>query len=219
MGLLKKIGDAGKKLSQVSGGVDAELMENGLLGLGTIAEIDEKHLTVSLGGGNEDDRTCAFTVDVALDNTAPFQATCTQRVSSAVFDALQPGRGFVAVRVDPDDHSRIALDTRTDPPVVTLPAAQPGQLTTYDILEQGVPVQVKLAASRFMRMRNAQGVDMYATKFTVLADGRSWEVQLNQPVPAEGVPLLVEGAELPGKMLAGNDQAVVIDWPAATSSA
>ena len=216
MGFLKKLGDAGKKLTLMSEGLDPELMENGLLGLGTIVALEEKHLTVRIGGGDEDDRTCDFTVQVALDNTEPYTTTCTQRVSSAGFDALQPGRGFVAVRVNPDDHSQIALDTRVEPPIVTLPAAGPGDLTTVDILAKGVAARVTVEASAFLRLRNAQGVDMHTIKGAVTLDGQApYVTQFSNPVPAEGGDLLKPGADLPAKALAENAQAVAIDWAAA----
>jgi hypothetical protein len=210
MGLFKKLGKA-------AGVVSPKLMEHGLLGRGTIAEIDES----SLGyGGGEDDPAAIpvvnFTIEVALDHTEPYVARCRQAISRSALEQLVPHQKFVAVRVNPDDHQEIAIDADEEPPIVTLPAAGPNDLTAVKILGVGVPARVTIEASAFLGLRNADGLDMHAFKTTVTPDGKpSCDVQFSNPVPGDAAALIKDGAELPAKVLADNPNAVAIDWAAA----
>lgn len=202
------------KVKKAAGGVPSELLENGLLGRGTIADLEETHFSVNDGEGANP--TCIFTVQVALDHTEPFVAKCRQRVMASQLERLRPNQDFVAVRVNPDDHSEIALDLGTEPPIVTLPAAGPDDLTAVDILAKGSNARIAVEASAFLGLRNAQGIDMHTVKFTVTPDGKApYVTQISNPVPAEAADLLKPGADLPAKVLADNDQAIAIDWAAA----
>jgi hypothetical protein len=122
----------------------------------------------------------------------------------------------VAVRVDPRDHSQIALDLATEPPVITV-SGQDGDANTgsaSEILEEGVACRAVIIESLPLGRRNASGVDLYAFSLTVLAEGRApYQTKLGMPVPPEAVPLLYPGNNLPAKRLPDReDHYVVIDW-------
>ena len=124
------------------------------------------------------------------------------------------------MRVDPDDHSRIALSLGEEPPTVTM--ASSGDANTGSaarILEYGVPCKAVIVQSQPMGMRSPSRLDMYAFVLTVMADGRApYQVQVGNPVPADAVPLVYPGSTVPAKRLPdGEDHEIVIDWAAALS--
>jgi len=58
-----------KKFKSMTGSVDKDLLRNGLLGRGTLTEVQQTR--VSTGGDDAFSRpVCVFTVEVALDNVA-----------------------------------------------------------------------------------------------------------------------------------------------------
>src|SRR5882762_9998335 len=85
-----------------------DLMRNGLLGRGLITNIEGTN--VATGVGPDPKHVCIFTLEVALDNVPRYSATCRQAVSQVLLPALASGESFVAVRVNPDDHSEVAID-------------------------------------------------------------------------------------------------------------
>jgi hypothetical protein len=104
-----------KKLKSMTGSVDKDLLKNGLLGRGTLMEIQQTR--VSTGGDDAFSRpVCVFTVEVALDNVPVYTASCRQSVPITVLPRLVPGQTVTAVRVNPDNHDEIALDLATEPP-------------------------------------------------------------------------------------------------------
>ena len=83
-----------------------------------------------------------FTVEVSLDNTPRYMATCRQAIRATILPQLLGGGATVAVRVNPDDHTQIALDLATEPPIITVSAAD-GDANTgsaAQILEHGEAV-------------------------------------------------------------------------------
>jgi hypothetical protein len=159
-----------------------------------------------------------FTVEVALDNVPRYTATCRQAVRATILPQLTAPGTTIAVRVDPDDHSRVALSLGEAPPTVTM--ASSGDANTSSaarILEQGVSCKAVIVQSQPLGMRNPKGDDMYAFALTILAEGRSpYQIQVGNPVPAAAVPLLYPGNTVPAKRMPdGDDREVVIDWQAA----
>jgi hypothetical protein len=204
------------KMRNLTGSVPKELLENGLLGRGIIAGVQQT--SVSTGADFDPAHVCVFTVEVALDNTPRYTATCRQAVKATVLPQLMTPGATVAVRVDPADHSHVALSLGEAPPTVTM--ASSGDANTSSAartLEQGVSCKAVIVQSQPLGMRNPKGDDMYAFALTILAEGRSpYQIQVGNPVPAAAVPLLYPGNTVPAKRMPdGDDREVVIDWQAA----
>ncbi len=160
------------KMRNLTGSVPKELLEGGLLGRGIIVSVQQT--SVSTGADFDPAHVCVFTVEVALDNEPRYTATCRQAVRATILPQLMMPGATVAVRVDQQDHSRIALSLGEQPPVVTI-AATPGDPKTGSaarILEYGEPCTAVIVETQPLGMRNPKGDDMYAFLLTVMADGR-----------------------------------------------
>jgi hypothetical protein len=213
MGLLSK-------MRNLTGAVPKELLEHGLLGRGIIVSVQQTG--VSTGVDFDPSHVCVFTVEVALDNTPRYNATCRQAVRATVLPQLMLPGATVAVRVDQQDHSRIALSLGEDPPTVTLASeGDPNTGSAARILEYGVPCKAVIVETQPLGMRNPAGKAMYAFLLTVMSDGRPpYQTQVGNPVPDEAIPLLYPGNAVPAKRMAdGNDNEIVIDWDAALAQA
>jgi len=206
-----------KKLKSLAGSVSSELMNSPLVGRGQIVGVEQTN--VSTGGETNPSPVCIFTVEVALDGTPAYQATCRQAVPMMVLPQLASGGAVVAVRVNPEDHNEIALDLSIEAPVVQL-TAQPGQETAADILAKGNPARAVIVQSSPLGMKNPAGLDMYGFQLTVMEDGKApRQIQVGLPVTPEGVPLIFPGSNLPAKAMPEGDESVAIDWPAAVKEA
>jgi hypothetical protein len=204
------------KMRELTGSVPKELLEHGELGRGIIVSVQQT--SVSTGADFDPAHVCVFTVEVALNNVPRYTATCRQAVRATILPQLLLPSATVAVRVDPNDHSRIALSLGEEPPTVTMASSgDPNTGSAARILEFGVPCKAVIVQSQPLGMRNAKGNDMYAFLLTVLADGRSpYQIQVGNPVPAPAVPLLYPGNTLPAKRMPdGDDRELAIDWEAA----
>lgn len=194
-----------------------ELFERGLLGRGIIVSI--RPMSVSPGATAYSSRVCMFTVEVALDDVPRYNATCLQTVSATSLPQLMMPDATIAVRVNPDDHSHIALSLGEQPPTVVTMAG-PGDPTTGSaarILDLGVLCKAVIVQTQSLGMRSSTGKDMYAFVLAVMAEGRpQFEIQLASPVPAPALPLLYPGNTVPAKRMPdGDDHELVIDWDAA----
>jgi hypothetical protein len=203
------------KMRNLAGSVPKELLQNGLLGRGIIVSIQQT--AVSTGVDFDPSHVCVFTVEVALDNVARYTATCRQAVKATILPQLMMPGATVAVRVDPDDRSRIALSLGEAPPTVTMTQADPNTGSAAQILEYGVPCRAVIVQSQPMGMRSSTGKDMYAFVLTVMASGKApYQVQVGNPVPADALPLVYPGNTVPAKRMPdGADHDIVIDWDAA----
>lgn len=85
----------------------SHLLEHGLLGRGIIVSVQQT--SVSTGPDFNPSRLCVFTVEVSLNGGPSYTAACRQAVRATVLPRLMSPGATVAVRVDPDDHSLIAL--------------------------------------------------------------------------------------------------------------
>lgn len=201
------------KMRNLTGSVPKELLENGLLGRGIIVSVQQT--SVSTGADFNPAHVCVFTVEVALDNVPRYAATCRQAVLATILPQLMVPGATVAVRVDPEDHSRIALSLAEQPPTVTMAASGDANTSSAArILEQGVPCKAVIVETQPLGMRSPKGDDMYAFLLTVMAEGRApYQIQVGNPVPAAALPLLYPGNTVPAKrMEGGDDREVVIDW-------
>ncbi len=208
------------KMRNLTGAVPKELLEQGLLGRGIIVSIQQT--SVSTGADFNPAHVCVFTVEVTLDNVPRYTATCRQAVKATVLPQLMLPGATVAVRVDPNDHDRIALSLGEQPPVVTMASSgDPNTGSAARILEEGMPCKAVIVETQPLGTRNQKGDDMYAFLLTILADGRApFQIQVGNPVPASAVPLLYPGNTVPAKrMPTGDERQVVIDWQAALAQA
>jgi hypothetical protein len=205
MGLFKKM----------TGGVDKSLMESGLLGRGQIVGVQPMGTTVQMGNGLVE-RKCQFQIQVMLDGEPPFAAVATQRVPEVYLAQVGSGQAVVAVRVDPNDRSKVAIDFNTEPPNVRL-AANDGPGSAADILATGTPVTVVLVQNQPMGIQNAAGHDMHALTLTVSAEGENpYQIQVGNAVPPEALPLLYPGSHLHAKRGGGPNE-IVVDWAAGSA--
>lgn len=208
------------KMRNITGTVPRGLLENGLLGRGIIVSVQQT--SVSTGADFDPSHVCVFTVEVALDNLPRYNATCRQAVRATVLPQLMLPGATVAVRVDPEDHSRVALSPGEEPPTVTMASSgDPNTGSAARILDQGVPCRAVIVQSQALGLRSSTGKDMYAFVLTVLADGqRPYQTQVGNPVPQEALPLVYPGNTVPAKRIPGGaDHEIVIDWDAALSQA
>jgi len=204
------------KMRNLAGSVPKELLQNGLLGRGIIVSIQQT--SVSTGADFDPAHVCVFTLEVALDGVPRYTATCRQAVKATILPQLMLPGATVAVRVDPNDHSRIALSLGEEPPTVTMASSgDPNTGSAARILEYGVPCRAVIVQSQPMGMRSSTGKDMYAFVLTVMAEGRApYQTQVGNPVPADALPLVYPGNTVPAKRMAdGEDHEIVIDWDAA----
>ena len=185
------------KMRNLAGSVPKELLENGLLGRGIIVSIQQT--SVSTGVDFDPSHVCVFTVEVALDNVPRYTATCRQAVRATVLPQLMMPGATVAVRVDPNEHSRIALSLgggTADGDDGEL--GRPEHGSAPRILEHGVPCKAVIVQSQPMGMRNRRGNDMYAFVLTVHGRG---DAALPDPGrqsgPGDALPLMYPGNTLP----------------------
>ena len=156
-----------------------------------------------------------FTLSVRLDGEHPYQATCRQPLPQETVARIVPGSTLVAVRVDPSDHSHVALSINEPIPVVL--AAEPELFDSAGrVLIHGVPCRVRVAGHNRQYLRNADGDELYVC--TLAVDGAG-EAEVVVPVPAVAVRLLDGGADLPAKRLPTDPTAVAIDWRSALGGA
>ncbi|HXA32127.1 MAG TPA: hypothetical protein VNV87_07685 [Acidimicrobiales bacterium] len=205
MGLLRKI----------TGGTDKKLLQTGLLGQGLITDVRITGTTVQTGNGLVQ-RSCVFTVQVTLDGREPYEATCKQRVLEVQIPQFQPGSTTVAVRVNAEDPTDIALDLATAPPQVTM-AAGSGDHSAATVLATGEPAQAVIVESASLNKRNPSGVEIYAYTLTVMPTDRDpYQIQVGNPTPPAALPFLFPGSHVPVK-IGSVPNAVVIDWDKAAA--
>jgi hypothetical protein len=204
------------KMRDLTGSVSKELLTNGLLGRGIIVGVEQT--SVSTGADFDPSHVYVFTVEVALDNEPRYTATCRQAVRATILPQLLMPGATVAVRVDPADHSRIALSLGEQPPTVTMAGSGDANVgSAARIRELGATCKVVIVETQPIGMRSRTGDDMYAFALTVIADGRPpYQTQVGNPVPVAALPLLYPGNTVPAKRIPdGADHDIVIDWYAA----
>lgn len=204
--------DLTKGFNDLTGGTDSELLATGILARGEILSMAATGGTVQIMGGLVE-RTCEFTVRVMMDGQQPYDQMVSQRVPEVNIGQLQQPGVVVAVRVDPANHARIALDFATQPPEVSLPEST-GQNSAAWILEHGKPITVVLVADQAMGIKNAKGDPVHALTLTV-AEGvpTPYQIQVGNAVPATALPLVYPGSKLHAKLGDGPND-VVVDWAA-----
>ncbi len=202
-----------KKMKVLAGDVDPELLAQGALGRAIVKTVERTG--VFAGPADFDARqVCEFDLAVRLDNEPPFDVHVRQQIPTPDLAQMVPGQTFVAVRVDPDDHSRAVIDLSTPPPVVTISSSD-GR-SASDILAEGTPVRAVVVDSSRYYAKNLKGVEIYVLTLTVLAEGHPpMQLATGNPVPEAALPLLYPGSNLPAKQMADPPDDLAIDWDAA----
>jgi hypothetical protein len=208
MGLFSKIREA-------TGGDDPDLLANGQLGRAVVQNVTIKGMSVQ-HGALPPEQVCEFDLLVYLDDTPPFAAQAKKRIPVYTISQFVPGQTVVAVRVDRHDHAHVALDLSVDPPEVRM-AAGSAQGSAAALLESGTPCEAVIVEYQHLGLKNPKGLDMYAFKLTILAEGAApYQIMVGNPVPAEAIPLLYPGSKVPAKFDPnGPKESVAIDWTAA----
>jgi len=213
MGLFDNIA---KGFSDLVGGVDTELLTTGTLARGDLLALTPSGTTVTMMNQLVE-RNCTFVLNVMMDGQPPFQATVNQRVQEVMIPQLQQPGVVLAVRVDPADHSRVAIDFSQQAPEVTM-AESTGPGSAADILANGKPITVVLVANSPLGIKNAKGHPVHALTLTV-ATGvpEPYQIQVGNAVPASALPLVYPGSKLHAKLGDGPND-VVVDWAAGAAS-
>jgi hypothetical protein len=202
-----------KKLKGMAGGVDQGLLTSGRLGRGVIVSAARTNMAVGSEGFERP--VCKFEVEVYLDGEDRYTANVRQAVPIEVLAQIQPGATTVAVRVDPGDKSRVALDLQTEPPTVTLKQQTDGK-GAAEILASGTTCEAVIVQTQPLGMKNPAGLDMHAFVYSVFVEGKApYQVKVGNPVPAAAVPLLFPGSRVPAKVDPDDPDGVVADWQGA----
>jgi hypothetical protein len=199
-------------LGDLLGSADDGIIENGIPGRGEVIGVDASGMTMQIGNGLVE-RKCTITLNVMIDGQQPWQAQVSQRIQEVYLPQLTAGGAIVAVKVDPADHSRVAIDFDSPVPEVTLPAGE-GPNSAAWILEHGKPITVVLVANTPIGVKNAKGDPVQALTLTV-ATGvpEPYQIQVGNAVPASALPLVYPGSKLHAKLGDGPND-VVVDWAA-----
>lgn len=199
-------------LSNLLGSPDDSLLVNGELARGHIVGLSVGTLTMSVMNALPE-RKCTFSVQVYREGHAPYAATVAQRVQEVYIPQLASGRAWVAVRVDPANPSRIALDFATAPPEVEIQAAE-GQSSAADIMQTGRAVEVVLVQAQPLGMTAPTGDAVYALTLTVIDGAETpYQTQVGNAVPATSLPVLFPGSRLHARKGEGPGD-IVVDWAA-----
>lgn len=199
-------------LGNLLGSADDNVIQNGVLGRGEVVGINVSGMTLQIGNGLVE-RKCTLSLNVMIDGKAPWQAQVTQRIQEIYIPQLSSGGAVVAVRVDPNDHSKVAVDFDTPVPEVTLPAGD-GHNSAAWILEHGKPITVVLVANAPLGVKNAAGDPVQALTLTVATGVEMpYQIQVGNAVPPSALPLLFPGSKLNAKLGDGPND-VVVDWAA-----
>ncbi len=189
--------------------VPADLAANGILGRGTIVDAQKTPTGALID--------CAVTVGVRLvDGTPPYRANCHILLAPDQADLVSPGGTFVTVRVDPSNHSRVAISLAEETPVVVV--TDPQVLDPQArALRDGRDCNATVLLFQRQWLKTPSGDEFYAVKVRVDTDGS--EFQVNLPVPAAAVSLLQNGATFPAKRLLAEPTVLAVHWDAVLTPA
>lgn len=209
MGFLDDLADGFRKFT---GGVDQDLLATGILARGEVLGISMSGTTVTIMNGPVE-RNCTFRLRVMRDGAQPYEATVVQRVQEIMISALQQPGVVLALKVDPADPQRVAIDFGSAPPEVTLPETSGTDSAAY-VLEHGKPITVVLVGNQRIGIKNHKGDPVHALELTV-ATGvpEPYQTTVGNAVPAFALPLLYPGSKLHAKLGDGPSD-IVVDWAA-----
>lgn len=212
MGILGKLG---KSLSNLTGGVDAEVVKIGVPAQAVVLGVRPTGTTVEIGNGLVE-RVCEFAVQVFPDGEPEYRTTTRQRMPEILLARIEPGVTRVAAKVHPQDPQRVVLDFAAAPPPVRRAANTDAQHSAAHVLANGEPAYAVIVGGEPLNMTNPQGVPMYVFELTIMPDGRDpFKTRTGMPTPNGALPLIFPGSRVPVRFLPENPNAVVIDWRSA----
>ena len=209
------------------GHIDASLAESGVLARGNIRNVE----ALGLGIGNAQSvngiaQLCRLTVEVVpLDGSDFYEASCNYPIPQIYLPQFRQEGAAVAVLVDPQDPTHIAIDPARDVPPAPIVAvsddgtrqvvtAHKGAATRADILAQGKDCQLEVLAVFPLGQNDQAGLPASGLVLTVDTGSRPpYQAQIGVGIPAAAECLVVVGAKLPGKYLDGGDDLVTPIWP------
>ena len=204
-------------LGNLIGSADSAVIANGILGRGEITNLEMSGMTLQSGNGLVE-RKCTITVNVFIDTVPMFAATVIQRVQEVLIPQLSSGSAVVAVRVDPADHTKVAIDFDSAVPEVTLARPTDQKNTAAWLLANGKPIKVVLVGDQPLGKKNADGIEMYALQLTAYEGVPTpYQLMVGNPVPATALPLLYPGSKLNAR-LGDEPNSVVVDWAAGAAT-
>jgi hypothetical protein len=204
-------------LGNLIGSADSAVIANGTLGRGEITSVQMTGMTLQSGNGLVE-RKCTIEMNVFLDDVPMFPATVIQRVQEILIPQLSSGSAVVAVRVDPADHTKVAIDFDSAVPEVTLARPTDQKNTAAWLLANGKPIKVVLVGDQPLGKKNADGIEMYALQLTAYEGvATPYQLMVGNPVPATALPLLYPGSKLNAR-LGDEPNSVVVDWAAGAAS-
>ncbi|MEO8527710.1 MAG: hypothetical protein ABI435_01395 [Pseudolysinimonas sp.] len=206
MGFFDSIADS---FRSAVGSADPDLIKNGTLGRGDLTGIQVSSTTITIGNGLTE-RKCSFQLKVYLDGVDPYDATCEQRVQEVYLPQLVPGSAVLAVRVDPADHTKVAIDFASEVPNVTIKAGT-GHDSAAWVLANGTPAKVVLVANQPIGLTSSKGDPVQALTLTVDKGAESYQAQVGNGVPNSALPLLFPGSKLHA-MIGDGPNDIVVDW-------
>lgn len=196
---------------------------------------------------------CDLKVEVELEDQPVYTTECKHPVQMPYLAHFESGQAYFAVRVDPDDHMNIALDTAHDvppprgqdanaahvidatnglpPEVAELAAAgvdlsgasqaPPNRVSSVsgaEILATGTPCRAIVQSAQPLGFQK-DGKDVWGIVLNAVAEGEETvQARIGLGVPAEAVPLLFPGADLPAKRRRDVVDGVCIDWDEAIAA-
>lgn len=201
-----------KWLSDLIGSPDESLLASGELARGHIVGVTAGSMSMSVMNAMRE-RKCTFTVQVYREGHEPYTATAVQRVQEVYIPQFASGQAWVAVRVDPANPARIALDFSTQPPEVQVENPE-GQASAADIIATGRPVEVVVVQAQPLGMTAPSGDAVYLLTLTVVDGAETpYQAQVGNAVPSNSLPLLFPGSRLAAKRGEGAGD-IVVDWSA-----
>ena len=204
------------KLKQIAGGVDAEVLRDGVPAQAVVLAVRPTGTTVEVGNGLTE-RVCEFGVQVIPNGAAEYRAVVRQRIPEIMLARIEPGTTRIAAKVHPQDQQRIALDFSAPPPAVRYTSGGDPQHSAAHVLEVGERAEAVIVSGTALNMTNAQGVPLYAFELTVMPGGGAdpFQTRTGMPAPPAALPLIFPGSRVPVRYLPENRNAVVIDWVSA----
>jgi hypothetical protein len=206
-----------KWLNDLIGSPDESLLASGELARGHIIGVTAGSMSMSVMNAMRE-RKCTFTVQVYREGHEPYAATVVQRVQEVYIPQFASGRAWVAVRVDPSNPARIALDFASQPPEVQVENPE-GQASAADIMATGRPVEVVVVQAQPLGMTAPSGDAVYLLTLTIIDGAETpYQTQVGNAVPSASLPLLFPGSRLTAKRGEGAGD-IVVDWSAGAVSA
>jgi Short C-terminal domain len=206
-------------LKGFTGGVDERLLENGTPGTAVCTSIQDTGVSMN------EDLVVKFGLRIEVPGQAPYEIEHRQRVPRILMAQVSAGAVY-AVKVDPSDPNRVAIDWNSAPapPEGAIPmggnvVGQPEYESAAAILASGAPGTATLQSAQQLPMTSPEGWPLYLLSMTVqLEGGAPQPVQNGQKVPPDQTARMVPGTQLPVKADPANPMKCAIDWEQAGSA-